>query len=160
MELLLNRKYKKLNYTIGLLSIKNEQTNQFEFFSNTLEDTDRGLNQSMQIDTIRKIKQKSITAIPTGRYEIVLNVVSPKYSSKQQWVDFCGAKMPRLLNVPGFDGILIHPGNTASDTDGCLLVGKNDKPGWVSSSTVYFKQLYTKMKEAVNNGEKIFITIK
>lgn len=160
MELLLDRKYKKLKYTIGLLSIKNEKTNKFEFFSNTLEDTDRGLVQSMPIDTIRKIKQKSVTAIPTGRYEIALNVVSPKYTKKQQWVQFCGAKMPRLLNVPGFDGILMHPGNTPADTDGCLLPGKNDKPGWVSNSTTYFKQLYTKMKEAVNKGEKIFITIK
>lgn len=161
MELLLDRKYKKLKYTIGLLYIKNNNTNKFEFFSNTIEDTDRNLSQSMPIETIRKIKQKSITAIPTGRYEITLNVVSPKYSKKPQWVQFCGAKMPRLLNVPGFDGILIHPGNQANpDSDGCLLPGKNDKPGWVSNSTAYFKDLYTKMKSAVNKGEKIFITIK
>lgn len=72
------------------------------FFSNTIEDTDRGLTQSMSIEQIKSIKKKSITAIPKGRYEITLNVVSPKYSKKSQWVTYCDAKMPRLLNVPRF----------------------------------------------------------
>ena len=81
-------------------------------------------------------------------------------SKKSQWVTYCNAKMPRLLNVPGFDGILIHPGNSAKDSDGCILPGKNDKKGWVSNSTETFKKLYTKMKEAIKIGEKLYITIK
>ena len=158
MELILDRKYKKLEYTIGNLYIV--ENGKPMFFSNTIEDTDRGLTQSMSIEQIKSIKKKSITAIPKGHYEITLNVVSPKYSKKSQWVTYCNAKMPRLLNVPGFDGILIHPGNSAKDSDGCILPGKNDKKGLVSNSTETFKKLYTKMKEAVKMGEKLYITIK
>ena len=75
-------------------------------------------------------------------------------------MQFCQAYMPRLLNVPGYDGVLIHPGNSASDTEGCIIPGKNDKVGWVSNSTNYFKELYNKMKIASKSrGEKITIEI-
>lgn len=59
-------------------------------------------------------KIKGDTAIPTGTYNIILDIVSSKYSnfSKYPYVKFCGGKMPRLLNVPGYEGILIHAGNT------------------------------------------------
>lgn len=157
MELILDRKYKKSAYTIGRLYIKNGT--ELTLFSNTMEDTDRGLDQKMSLAEIKKIKQKSVTAIPTGRYEITIDVVSPKYSKRKQWVDFCGARMPRLLNVPGYEGVLIHPGNTAKDTDGCILPGSNDKVGMVCNSTMYFKKLYGLMKDAKKRGEKIFIEI-
>jgi len=68
--------------------------------------------------------------------------------------------MPRILNIPGYDGVLIHPGNTANDTSGCLIVGKNTVVGKVTESRVVFKQLYTKLKEAVSSGQKITLTIK
>lgn len=160
MELILDRKYKKLDYTIGNLYIVDKKTSKSVFFSNTLEDTDRGLTQTMSITQLKSIKKKSITAIPKGRYEITLDVVSPKYSKKPAFVTFCNAKMPRLLNVPAYDGVLIHSGNSAKDTDGCILVGKNDKKGWVSNSTNTFKLLYNKMLEAKKSGEKIYISIK
>jgi hypothetical protein len=68
--------------------------------------------------------------------------------------------MPRILNVPGFDGILIHPGNTALDTNGCILVGKNTVKGKVTKSKETFADLYKQMKAASDKGEPIEITIK
>lgn len=154
MKILVERRWKKETYTIGKLYIDGV------FFSNTLEDKDRGLTSTMSLGDIKKIKQKGVTAIPTGTYNVRMDIVSPKYSNKEWFLKNCnGSRMPRLINVPGFEGILIHPGNTASDTDGCLLVGKNDTVGMVTKSKDYFLQLYNKMYMAYRKGEKIEITI-
>lgn len=154
MKLKLIRKWKKENYTIGQLYVDGV------FFSNTIEDKDRGLTQNMSIEKIKSIKKPRITAIPTGTYEVVLNVQSSKYKKSKTMMQFCNAYMPRLVNVPGYDGILIHPGNSASDTEGCIIPGKNDRIGWVSNSTAYFKDLYNRMKIASRSrGEKITIEI-
>ena len=153
MKLKLVRKWKKEGYTIGKLYVDDI------FFSNTIEDKDRGLNQNMPKEKILFMKKPGITAIPTGTYEIVLNVQSSKYKKSKAMMKFCQAYMPRLLNVPGYDGVLIHPGNSASDTEGCIIPGKNDKVGWVSNSTNYFKELYNKMKIANKKGENITIEI-
>ena len=102
-----------------------------------------------------------VTAIPTGEYKVQMNVVSPKFSKSDWYVRNCnGARVPRLLDVKGFDGVLIHSGNTALDTDGCLLVGKNDVKGMVTKSKDYFLQLYNKVYAAYKKGESITITIK
>ena len=106
-----------------------------------------------------KSRNSRVTAIPTGTYNVAMNVVSPKYSAVKWYKDLCGGKMPRLLDVPGFDGILIHPGNTALDSCGCILVGRNTKVGQVTQSRDTFKKLYRKMKAAHERGEKITITI-
>lgn len=153
MEIKIDRKWKKSSYTISNLYVDGIK------LCNCLEDTDRGLTSSMALSEIKKIKVKTATAIPSGRYQITINIVSPKYSKKSTFVQYCGAKMPRLLNVPGFDGVLIHPGNTNKDTDGCLLPGKNDQVGKVTNSTYWWKLLYSKMKEAKSKGESIWITI-
>lgn len=154
MNIVVDRKWKKEGYTIGRLSVDGE------FFCNTLEDKDRGLSFNMSQEEISKIKKAGVTAIPTGSYKVNMNVISPRYSSKDWYVKNChGAKMPRLENVPGFIGILIHPGNTAAETDGCLLVGKNDVKGMVTKSKEYFLQLYNKMYSAYQKGEEITITI-
>ena len=153
MKLKLVRKWKKEGYTIGQLYIDGV------FFSNTIEDKDRGLNQNMPKEKILFMKKPGITAIPTGTYEIVLNVQSSKYKKSKAMMQFCQAYMPRLLNVPGYNGVLIHPGNSASDTEGCIIPGKNNKVGWVSNSTNYFKELYNKMKIANKKGENITIEI-
>jgi hypothetical protein len=153
MELKLDRKYKLSTYTIGILYVNGER------FCETLEDKDRGLKKT---DFLFKIKRKKVygeTAIPTGTYEIRMDIVSPKYKEKKWYNDFCGGKMPRLMNVPGWDGILVHPGNTNLDTYGCLLVGKNTKKGCVLESRDTFVKLYNKMKVAADAGEKINITI-
>lgn len=155
MKLLLERTWKKDTYTIGKLFIDGT------FFSNTLEDRDRGLSSTMPLVELRNKKKASITAIPTGTYKVAMNIVSPKYSTKEWFVKNCNkARMPRLLNVPCFDGVLIHTGNTAADTDGCILVGKNDVAGKVTKSKDYFLQLYNKLYTAYKKEEDITITIK
>ena len=155
MKLTVDRKWKKEGYTIGKLFIDDI------FFCNTLEDKDRGLTSIMPIEKIKAMKKAAVTAIPTGTYNVRMDVVSPKYSSKEWYVKKCnGARMPRLENVPGYVGVLIHPGNTAEETEGCILVGKNDVVGKVTKSKDYFLQLYNKMHSAYKKGEKITITIK
>lgn len=152
MELLLERKFRKSEYTIGRLYIDGK------FFCNTMEDTDRGLTQTTPIDTIRRIKVYSKTAIPTGTYKVTLDVVSPKYSTKQQYKAIDG-KLPRLLDVPGFEGILIHIGNTAADSAGCILVGHNKVKGQVVNSTNTFNELYSLLLDGKRKGEEIIIKI-
>jgi hypothetical protein len=69
--------------------------------------------------------------------------------------------MPRLLAVPGFDGILIHPGgsNGPLDTRGCILVGRNTKVGKLTDSKACFQEVYRLMKKAADRGEEITIEI-
>jgi hypothetical protein len=150
MEIVLNRKWKKPNYTIGTLSIDGK------YFCETLEDTDRGLKDTMSIGEIKTIKKPHITAIPTGAYQVTLNVVSPKFGSRKFYKEVCNGKVPRLLNVKGFDGVLIHSGNKAEDTDGCILVGRNKVVGQVINSQATFKELY---KILSSSKDKITIKI-
>lgn len=155
MEITVNRLWKKEGYTIGKLFVDGT------FLCNTLEDKDRGLTSSMSLDNIKKLKKAGITAIPTGTYTVRMDIVSSKYSKSTWYIQNCnGSRMPRLMNVPGYDGVLIHPGNKASETEGCLLVGKNDVVGMVTKSKEYFLQLYNKMYTAYKKGEQITITIK
>lgn len=155
MDILVDRLWKKEEYTIGKLFINGT------FLCNTLEDKDRGLTQTMSSEKITKIKKPSSTAIPTGTYTIDMNTISPRFSKNSWLVKNCNnAKLPRLLNVPGFSGVLIHPGNTAKDTDGCILVGKNDTKGMVTKSKDTFLCLYNKLNAAHKKGEKITITIR
>lgn len=155
MNILVNRIAKRSSYTIGKLYINGE------YFCDTCEDTDRGLTQYMSLSEIKRKKIYSRTAIPTGTYDITMNVVSPRFSTRDFYKKNCnGGKLPRLLNVPGFDGVLIHIGNTAADSNGCLLVGKNSKVGEVLNSTNTFLALYKKLNQANLKGEKITITIK
>ena len=108
-----------------------------------------------------EIQEKKIagkTAIPTGSYEITLNVQSPKFSdfTKYPAYKFCDGYLPRLKDVPGFDGILIHIGNYDTDTDGCILIGYNTAKGMVSQSTDTFKRLYDLL---VSSDGEIYIEI-
>lgn len=152
MELKVKIVAKQSTYRIGKLSINDK------YFSDTLEDTDRGLTSDMTDEQIKEIKQKGITAIPTGRYKVVMNVQSPKFSKYKQY-EFCEGYLPRLVDVPGYEGVLIHIGNYPKDTDGCILVGKNTVKGAVMNSTETFKQLYDILKAADEAGEEIYITI-
>lgn len=149
MELRLKRIARRDTYTIGRLFVDGE------YFCDTCEDVDRGLRQDMAQSVIRAIKRKGVTAIPTGRYRVTMDVQSPKFRTKAMY-QFCNGYLPRLINVPGFDGVLIHVGNTAKDTEGCLLVGRNTKVGKVLESRVTFVKLYEKLRKAEGS---IYITI-
>ena len=119
----------KDTYTIGKLYVDGK------YFSDVLEDVDRGLDSSMSESEILKKKVKGQTAIPTGHY--VINITySPKYKRM----------MPLLLDVKGFSGIRIHSGNTAKDTEGCLLVGKNKQVGKVLESRDTYQRLFKMME--------------
>lgn len=152
MELRLNRRYKGPKYTIGSLYIDDI------YFCDTLEDIDRGITSSTSLEDISRKKVYGQTAIPTGTYKVNLNVVSPKFKDRS-WAKPYGGKVPRLMNVPGFEGVLIHPGNTDSDTSGCILVGKNTVVGKVMESTITFNGLMKKLLEAKAKGESIQINI-
>lgn len=141
MKLKLIRKYFKDTYTIGDLYIDGQ------FFSNTLEDKNRDLNKNGKFDN-GEYKVSSETCIPFGTYKIIVSM-SPKF----------GRELPRLLDVPDFEGILIHRGNTPSDTAGCILVGENKTPGRVINSTMYETKIVKLMKEALLKGENISIEI-
>lgn len=149
MKLVLKRINNQDNYCEGKLYIDGT------YQCDVIEDTDRGLTNEMSITEIQSKKVYGETAIPKGTYQITLDVVSPKFKDRS-WATFCEGKLPRLLDVPGFEGVLIHTGNEASNSLGCLLVGQKTKDGWVSNSTQTFKNLYYKLKQAT---DQITITI-
>lgn len=153
IDILLERVARKEEYTIGKLYINGQ------YFCDTLEDTDRGLRDEMSVDEILNIKIAGKTAIPTGTYYVTLGVKSAKFSTekyKKQY-GFCNGYLPRLLNVKGYSGVLIHIGNEPKDTDGCLLVGFNKAKGKVLNSTETFKKLYKILNTAKGD---IRLTIK
>lgn len=153
MEILIDRKYKKDTYTIGNLYLNGD------WFCNTLEDRDRGLSQGMPVEQINKIKVYGETAIPTGRYIIRMDIVSPKYNGVKWYRDNFGGRMPRFESVKGFVGVLIHPGNTALDSNGCVLVGYNKAKGKVLESRATFLKLWKLFEEARKRKETIYLEI-
>lgn len=153
MEILVERKWKKPNYTIGNLYINGK------WIANTLEDTDRGLKDSMSVEEVKAIKKPKITAIPTGTYEVTLNVVSPKFSKYPFYNSINGGRVPRLLNVKGFEGVLIHvmDGPKGAElSEGCIGVGRNLIKGGLLQGKEYYKKLYAILK---NSKDKITIKI-
>lgn len=152
MELTLKRMFKGPEYTIGHLYVNGV------YECDTLEDVDRGLTSNMTIQEIAAKKLYGKTAIPAGTYRIDMNTVSPKFKDKS-WARFCGGKLPRLLEVKGYSGVLIHVGNKPEDTSGCILVGDNKIKGQVINSTSTFQQLYHLMLKAGAGGESITIKI-
>lgn len=152
-QLTLKRVFTNGKYTIGHLYADGE------YVCDTLEHTDRGFNQHMSEKYIKQNKVNGKSAIPTGDYNIAMNVVSPRFSKKLYYRNFCGGKLPRLLNVRGFDGVLIHIGNTEADTEGCILTGYNKVKGMVVNSKDAFEKLYKILQEAVNRDENIILSI-
>lgn len=141
MEIKVERKVKTGISTIGRLTINNI----FECY--TLEDCDRGLKKSDPLESIVSRKVYGKTAIPSGRYQVIIS-----YSNKYK------KEMPLLLNVPGYLGIRIHSGNKAEDTEGCLLLGKSQGHDWIGQSRDAYNAFMTKLKAAAK-VEKIYITI-
>jgi len=132
MKLLVRRLYLKDTYTIGQLFVNGI------YICDTLE------------DKVRPEGEKIIgeTAIPAGTYEVILNR-SPKFKRD----------LPRLIDVPNFTGVLIHRGNRARDTAGCILVGENKAPGLVINSTGYEIMLVGAIQGAIERDEEIEIKI-
>lgn len=128
-------------YTIGKMYIDGE------YFCDTLEDRVRDINKNGKFDN-GEVKVAGETAIPYGRYQVVVTM-SPKFKRE----------LPRLLNVPNFEGILIHRGNTDKDSAGCLLLGENKVKGKVINSTPYEQKLVSILKDVQSKGEEIWITI-
>jgi len=120
MKIVLERIVKDKYYTIGKLYLENE------YFCDTLEDAVR-----------EKIIIRGETAIPHGTYKIEF------YQSKR-----FKCLMPYLLNVPDFEGIMIHNGNTVEDTKGCILVGKHNSGSSISHSKDTFEALYKALESA------------
>ena len=159
MKLKLRRTAKKSNYTIGHLYRQDKENGQWVFICDTIEDRDRGLDQSMTLANIERIKVKHQTAIPTGKYEIDMTTVSGTFVKKPTYKEFCGGKVPRLKYVKGFSGILIHSGTDQDSSSGCIIVGENKVVGKVINSWATFKRVYSILKRAHNNGEKITLEI-
>lgn len=130
------RKAYRDTYTIGKMYINGE------YFCDTLEDKVRVMNSIND-------KIKGETAIPTGTYKITLEM-SPRFKRK----------LPLLHDVPYFSGILIHRGNTAKDTHGCILVGENKVKGQVINSTKAEIALMDILTKAVSKGDTIDIEVK
>jgi hypothetical protein len=142
MKLELHRKFLGEEYTIGDLLINGV------FFCNVLEDKVRDLDKDGDLDESGETKVFGKTAIPYGTYQIDIT-----YSERFKRL------LPLLENVKGFDGIRIHPGNTAVDTHGCLLVGINSQKGMVTYSKKTFDKLFPVLAAAHEVRESIFITI-
>lgn len=143
MNLTLIRKVKYDTYTIGELYIDGK------YFCDTLEDRDRNLIQGMDLSEIKKIKVPGETAIPSGTYKITLDVVSPKFSKYPFYIKVCEGKLPRLLNVKGFDGILIHVADGYKRDkllEGCIGIGNLDSKGYLYNGKVVFKNLWNTIK--------------
>jgi hypothetical protein len=141
MKLTLNRIALRQTYTIGKLYIDGK------YFCDTLEDTVRDTNKSGKFDNGEK-KIKGKTAIPYGTYEIKWTY-SPRFKKYT----------PQLMNVPSFEGIRIHSGNSSTDTEGCLLLGENKKVGMVLNSRATINKFYPLIKKACSKG-KVTIEIK
>lgn len=140
MRLTLKRIANRKDYCIGKLYINGK------YFCDTLEDVDRGLDDSMTEDEIKQSKIKEQTAIPTGIYTVLLTY-SPKYKRV----------MPLINNVKGYSGIRIHSGNSSKDTEGCLLVGKNTVVGRLTDSRNTYNALFKRLQQKGSN--KITIEI-
>jgi hypothetical protein len=143
MTIRIDRKWKKAEYTISKVYINGRY-----FGCNALEDTDRGLLQTMQITELQRKKIKGKTAIPRGYYDVRITY-SPKYKRN----------MPLVVDVPAFSGIRLHSLNKPEDSEGCIGFGKNDKVGWISDSKYWTDKICRLIEAALNKGEKVTLIV-
>lgn len=143
MTIRIDRKWKKAEYTISRVYINGSY-----FGCNSLEDTDRGLLQTMQISELQRRKVKGKTAIPRGYYDVRITY-SPKYKRM----------MPLVVDVPAFSGIRLHSLNKPEDSEGCIGFGKNDKVGWISDSKYWTDKICRLIETTLNKGEKVTLIV-
>jgi hypothetical protein len=142
MKITVTRRFFAPTYTIGTMLVDGVR------FSDTLEDKDRDRNRDGDLNDPGEGKVYAQTAIPDGRYRVTLDM-SPKF----------GRKLPRLQNVPHFEGILIHRGNKPEDSAGCILVGENKAVGQVINSTTYEDRLVKMIGDAIARSEEVWLTV-
>lgn len=138
MKLKLVRKFHKGGFTEGKLYVNDG----FECY--TVEDTDRNLQNG-------GIKVDGVTAIPKGTYDITISI-STRFKKF----------MIEVLNVPQFEGVRIHSGNSSKDTEGCIIVGSinnRDDDDWVGGSAIALERLFGKVKKALSNNEKVTLEV-
>lgn len=144
MKIVVKREFYRETYTNGKLYIDNE------FFCWTLEDKDRGLTQDMTIGEIQSKKVYGETAIPKGTYKVTTKTVSPKFSKYPFYMEVCNGRLPRLLDVPGYEGILIHVADGWKKDKllaGCIGIGERQSDGSLLNGKETFKRLWNKIKD-------------
>ena len=124
----------------------------------TLERWDGEIKSTSDLIDIYIMKKKKC-AIPSGTYRIVLTC-SARFSSRSFYKNYSSGLLPRLVGVKGFEGVLIHCGNTVLDTAGCILVGEICGPGILKNSRVNYIKLFRLLKNWWDNGDEIYIKIK
>lgn len=153
MEVTLDRRWKKDTYTIGVWCIDGKR------FSETLEDKDRGLQQSMNLAYIKSVKVAGQTAIPTGTYQLGFTY-SPKFANRP-WAKKYNGMVVVVPGVKGFEGIRIHPFNRAEESLGCISLGENKAKGMVLNAQKWYEKFVDEyFLPAWKRGEKIILTVK
>ena len=143
MKLTIKRTITRNNYTLGKLYVDGV------YFCDTLEDRDRGLTQNMSVEQIKSIKVPGETAIPKGTYKVTLDVVSPKFSKYPFYMQTCEGKLPRLIDVKGYEGVLIHVADGPkkdSLVQGCIGIGNLSAEEYLMNGKKVFIELYNKLK--------------
>lgn len=143
MKLTIKRTITRSSYTLGKLYIDGV------YFCDTLEDRERGLTQNMSVEQIKSMKVPGETAIPKGTYRVTLDVVSPKFSKYPFYMQTCGGKLPRLIDVKGYEGILIHVADGPkrdSLLQGCIGIGNLSAEEYLMNGKKVFVELYNKLK--------------
>lgn len=148
MKIRLDREWKKNGYTISRVYVNESRFGDGKKWCSALEDEDRGLTASMPLNEIQQRKVYGHTAIPTGRYRVIITY-SPRFMKM----------MPLVCEVKGFSGVRLHAGNTPDDTEGCILFGVNDKVGRVSNSRYWTIKLTKLISSAISQGEEVFLEI-
>lgn len=142
---------KEANCTIGRLSKKLDQPEMQCINGELVTVTERYLCDTLEPKCRNLKKEKKVpgrTAIPEGRYRVLIT----KSYRFRRW-------LPLLVDVPGFCGIRIHPGNYPTDTAGCILPGWNRRKGMVVNSRSAMQQLMLEMTAALDRGEQVWITV-
>ena len=143
MKLTIKRTITRSSYTLGKLYIDGV------YFCDTLEDKDRGLTQNMSVEQIKSMKVPGETAIPKGTYRVTLDVVSPKFSKYPFYMQTCEGKLPRLIDVKGYEGVLIHVADGPkrdSLLQGCIGIGNLSAEEYLMNGKKVFVELYNKLK--------------
>lgn len=143
MKLTVKRTVLRSSYTLGELYIDGQ------FFCHTLEDLDRGLTQDMPLNLIKSLKIPGETAIPKGTYKVTLDVVSPKFSKYPFYMKVCEGKLPRLIDVKGYEGVLIHVADGIKRDallQGCIGIGNLSSEEYLINGKQVFTEFYNRIK--------------